>query len=92
MDGSSYSLYGALTKGEKYPMLNVDFAWLTPQGTKQRYFTLTLFNAALMGVERKPPRHPVSRNAHELEEIKLAFDKIEVTWNGGGKAFKDDWS
>jgi type VI secretion system secreted protein Hcp len=92
VDTGSPSLYGALTKGEKHPKLKVHFAWLTPQGTKQPYFTLTLMNAALIGVERKPPRHPISRNTHELEEIKLAFDKIEMTWNGGGKAFNDDWN
>jgi type VI secretion system secreted protein Hcp len=83
-------LYGYVVKHEKLPRLKLHFTRLSPQGAKQAYFTLTLVNAALIGVQRAP-HHQISSNTHELEELELAFEKIELSWNAGAKSMHDDW-
>jgi hypothetical protein len=36
-------------------------------------------------------RHQGSAGGHEVSRVKFAFQKIEGSFGGGGKAFKDDW-
>jgi hypothetical protein len=44
----------------------------------------SLISAALL-------RHQGSADRHEVLKVKFAFQQIERSFGGGGKAFKDDW-
>ncbi|MFY9727491.1 MAG: type VI secretion system tube protein TssD [Bryobacteraceae bacterium] len=96
VDAASPLFSAALTHLKVLPALNLKFVKANPQGTTRPYFTITLTDAALASYIRKPlPRSPSPRkgsSAHELEEIELAFQQIEVTYGSGGVSASDDWS
>jgi hypothetical protein len=58
----------------------------TPNGT------VTLVNAKIVGIAPHfTGGHSEGTDTHELTEISFSFQKIDVTWTGGGKSNKDDW-
>jgi type VI protein secretion system component Hcp len=62
------------------------------------YFTITLTNAVVASVQRKPGQHSSQQLAsehlltNELEEFQLSFQKIDMTWTSGGISATDDWT
>lgn len=76
--------------------LNLNFVKTNSHGKPEPYFTITLTDAAILSVVRKPATSPPSvgrerYDTHELEEIKLTFQKIVYTWAKGGISFSDNW-
>ena len=49
-------------------------------------------NVTIVDVKRKPhPGRAISEDAHELEEISFAFEKIVVARKNSKSSMDDDW-
>ena len=95
VDSASPLYLTALANNKVFPKLDLNFLKTNAQGKTEPYFTITLTNAALVSIGRKPaPRPPSGRQQYvtnELEEIKITFQKIVYTWIKGGISSSDDW-
>lgn len=96
VDSASPLYLTALANNKVFPQLHLNFQKTNGQGTTEPYFKITLTNAALVSLGRKPHPHKPSTGrqqflTNELEEIKLTFQKIDYTWTKGGISSSDDW-
>jgi type VI secretion system secreted protein Hcp len=92
VDSATPLLFNTLCNNENiYRLLNIHFAQTNPQGAEEPYFSIKLTNAMVTGVERIRPGRK-GKDTNELEEIEFTFAKIEITWAGGGKTARDDWT
>ena len=96
VDRASPLYLAALYNNEAFHTVHLNFFKPNPQGKEELYFTITLTDAALVGLGRKPHPHKPSTGrqqflTNELEEIKLTFQKIDYTWTKGGISSSDDW-
>lgn len=94
VDIASPLLFSAAANHKVFATLKLNFVKTSPQGITRPCFTITLTDAALVDYTRNPflskPRK--SGHTHELEEFALTFQKIEVSYTGGGVSNSDDWS
>jgi len=98
LDMSTPMLYNCLCTNENLSSVTI-FLW-TPQikavsgtGYEVQHFTIKLTNANIASMDFRGAN---IRNADlvkyaEYEEIALTYQKIEWTWNDGGKTAGDDW-
>ncbi len=95
VDSASPLYLTALANNKVFPKLHLNFQKTNGQGTTELYCKITLTNAALVSLGRKPVPHNPSagqpNTTNELEEIQFTFQKIEYTWKKGGISFSDSW-
>jgi type VI secretion system secreted protein Hcp len=96
VDSASPLYLTALANNEVLTKLDLNFLKTNPQGKTEPYFTITLTNAALVSIVRKPAPRPHSGRqqytTNELEEIAITFQKIVYAWTKGGITNSDDWN
>jgi type VI secretion system secreted protein Hcp len=98
LDQATPLLYNVLCTNENLNTVTV-FFW-TPQlkaasgvGSEVQHFTVKLTNANIASIDFRMSniRHPDLVKFAEHEEIAMTYQKIEWTWNDGGKTAGDDW-
>jgi len=82
-------------KGKGIPKLKLTFLKPDAHGKNIPTLVIELIDAILVGYSRGrnlPGNLKHSKtNEFEIEEIKFAFQKIEMTWTDGGISAQDDW-
>jgi type VI secretion system secreted protein Hcp len=92
IDGGSPSLFRSVCNHEVFDKLNIDFEQVDSKGSKQPYLAMNLTNVTIVDVKRKPhPGKAIAKDAHELEEISFAFQKIVVVHKNSKSSMDDDW-
>ena len=98
LDMATPLLYNVLCTNENLSEVTIKF--FTPQikatggtGAEVQHFTVKLTNANIASIDFRMAniRHPDLVKFTEYEEIALTYQKIEWTWNDGGKTAMDDW-
>ncbi|HEY6306729.1 MAG TPA: type VI secretion system tube protein TssD [Candidatus Angelobacter sp.] len=90
VDAASPQFFRALTDHEALREVVIEFVHAGPQGKEEVYQTVTLTDAVVSSIHKVTGAHP-GRNTHELEEVSLVFQKIEVSNKAGKKTASDDW-
>jgi len=86
---SSKQLHDAMTRGELLRKVTIEFVRTDAGGKEQVYRAIELTNAQVSGIEMRKSTGGM-KNANEVEEIKLAYQKIEFKSASVGKA-SDKW-
>jgi type VI secretion system secreted protein Hcp len=80
-------LFQALVTGELLPKVTISTYTTGNTGKESLYFTITLTNAFITGLEHEPGEEVDRR---ELEEIEFSFEKIELANLASGASAQDD--
>jgi type VI secretion system secreted protein Hcp len=98
LDQATPLLYNVLCTNENLNSVTIKF-WTpqikatTGQGSEVQHYTVKLTNANIASIDFRMAniRHPDLVKFAEYEEIAMTYQKIEWTWNDGGKTAGDDW-
>lgn len=82
IDASTPKLYQAWVNNEVLSDVDLNFWRKTTAGTLERYYTLKLDDARIVGIVSGPRDH---------ESVSLTFEHIEWTWLDGSIVAEDDW-
>lgn len=85
---ASPQLFQALVTNEVLKTVLFEFMQSAPTGEQQVYQTVTLTNASLSSLTR---RASGANEPHELEDIGMTFQKIEIEDKIGHASASDDW-
>jgi type VI secretion system secreted protein Hcp len=93
LDCSSPLLQAVLCTNENIVSARFDFWTASATGQEKQHYTVRLTNANISGITFKMAniRSAKLQRLAEYEEIALTYQKIEWTWNDGGKTAGDDW-
>ncbi|HKV05378.1 MAG TPA: type VI secretion system tube protein TssD [Candidatus Acidoferrales bacterium] len=93
-DASSPQIFQAAATGETLSLVQFDFVRTALDGRENVYETIKLTDAIISSVKDYIgyPQHGEQSDTHELEEVEITFQKIEVTYNDGKSTFMDDWN
>jgi len=94
VDKASPLYLTALCNNETMKTIKIDFFRPSKDGKETNYYSIVLTNAAVVGVRTftaQDSTHSEGRDTFDQEEIKFAFQKIDVTFNDGGISMSDDW-
>ena len=91
---ASPQLFQAAVKNETLKTVVFTFTRTTGQGKEEAHWVVTLTNASVVAV--RPILNLTARtgsafDGHELEEVELTFEKIEIEDKVGKTAASDDW-
>lgn len=97
---ASPQLFNALTKNEVLKSVVFEFFQTTPEGTEVVYHQVKLTNATVSRIRymtgkdesASSAKHTAVYDTHELEEISLTYQKIEVENKIGKTMAEDDWT
>jgi len=93
--GSSKPLFFTLGRNKVLPTLHLNFEKPDSAGKLVTYFTITLSDATVGSIVRKPApsfsKRSIAADTHELEEIEFTFRKIEYKYSSGKTSHSDDW-
>ncbi|MEP0548450.1 MAG: type VI secretion system tube protein TssD [Rhodothermales bacterium] len=93
IDTASANLYKACCNGETLDELKIEWYEISPTGQEQVYFTHTLTNVKVAGVEQILPntKDPNKEKFRHLERLKLLYERIN--WkHEGGYEYEDAWT
>jgi type VI secretion system secreted protein Hcp len=93
-DKSSPKLYQALCTGEHMKDVNLKYYRITKQGTEEHYFTTTLEDAIVVGME---PYMPITLESSSdpyghMEKVSFTYKKIKWTYEPNGIESEDSWT
>jgi type VI secretion system secreted protein Hcp len=93
IDKSSPKLYQALTSGEQLKTVTLEFYRISPKGTEEKYYTITLSNAVLVSARTWVPNvlNPEFKQMGHMEDLGLTYEKIVWTWLPDGIEAEDSW-
>lgn len=93
IDKSSPKLFQALTSGEQFKFVELEFYRISPKGTEERYYTVKLNNAILTQVKSWTPNclDPENRQMGHMEDIAFTYEKICWTFEPDGIEAEDSW-
>lgn len=93
IDKASPKLYQALCSGEQLKKVEVEFYRISPKGTEEKYYTIALEKAVIVGARLWVPNclHPDNRQMGHMEDIGLTYEKIVWTWEPDGIEAEDSW-
>ena len=83
---STPQLFQALVTNELLKSVLIEFVKTSPQGKEVVYHTVKLTNANVVAIEQY-----ANPEDHELEEVSISFQKIEIDNTDGGTSAVDDW-
>jgi type VI secretion system secreted protein Hcp len=92
-DASSPQLFQAASSGELLPVVEFDFVRTAADGREYTFETIKLTEASITGI-KDYIGYPNSGNASDgraLEEVSIAFQKIEISNIDGHTMAIDDW-
>ena len=93
-DKSSPKLYQALTSGEQFKTVQLDFYRISPAGAEELYYTIKLENAIIVRTKAWYPETLVKSNEpyKHMESIAFSYEKIIWTWAIDGIEAEDAWN
>ncbi len=91
-DKSSPPLYQALCSGEQFSEVKFEFYRISPEGTQELYFTITLENAIIVNIKAwYPPTMLASSEPYRhMEDVSFTYAKIIWTWEPDGIETEDN--
>ena len=92
-DKSSPLLYTALTTGEVLSKVEIKWYRTSMAGRQEHYFTHLLTDAIIVDIKAYMPNCQDPGQAHftHLEDISMAYRRIEWTHEVAGTSGEDDW-
>ena len=93
VDKSSPKLFQALTSGEQMKSVVMEFYRISPKGTEEKYYTITLSNAVIVSARTWVPNtlDPNFKQMGHMEDIGITYEKIVWTWVPDGIEAEDSW-
>ena len=93
IDKSSPKIYQALCSGEQLKTAVLEFYRISPKGTEEKYYTIKLENAVVVGTHLWVPNclQPDNRQLGHMEDVQLTYEKITWTWEPDGIESEDSW-
>jgi type VI secretion system secreted protein Hcp len=91
---ASPQIFQALVQNENLKKVVFSFTRTTAAGKEEVHFTVTLTNASVVAVRPSldlGARTGSSFDGHELEQVELTFEKIEIEDKAGKVTASDDW-
>jgi type VI secretion system secreted protein Hcp len=94
VDKSSPRLSEALWKGEKLDSVELDFFRITPKGTEEKYYTVTLNGATIVSAVLSVPNclQPENKTLGHMETVVFTYEKIICKWINGNIQAEDSWN
>lgn len=94
IDKSSPKLFQALTSGEQFKEVLLDFYRISPQGSEESYYTIKLENAIAVDIRAWFPETLIKENEpyKHMENVSFSYEKIIWTWVPDGIEAEDSWS
>lgn len=92
VDVASPKLYKLCCTGERCEMA-IDFYRIKEDGTEEKYYTVKLEDAIVVGVKAYTPMTFLSENKpyKDMEQVAFTYSKITWTYNDGNIEYVDDW-
>jgi len=91
---ASPQLLQALYSNETLKTVTFEFYWQDASGKEYVYHTITLTNATVAKINKEGGnlRSDNANDTHELENLSLTFEKIEISDNLGKTSASDNWT
>jgi len=91
-DNASPKLKQACCKGEQCDV-ELDFYRIKDTGEEEKYYTIKLNQAIVVGVRDYKPVtfDPNNKPYQDMEEVSFTYSKITWTYNDGNIEFTDSW-
>ena len=92
-DKASPKLYQALSSGESFSDIHIDWYRITEEGTEEHYFTTKLEDAIIVSINAFMPQclEIQFEQFQHMEEVAFTYRKIIWTWEVDGIESEDDW-
>ena len=87
-------LFTALVTNEKLTSVVFNFTRTSADGKEQVTLVVTLTNASVVSIASAlnlVDRHQSAFDGHELEDIELTFEKIQIEEKASNQTASDDW-
>lgn len=93
LDESSPKLQQALTSGEQFSSVLLEFFRISPTGTEEKYYTVKLENAILTQIRMWFPNCLVQENKQmgHMEDLAFTYEKIIWEHVAKGISADDSW-
>lgn len=93
IDKSSPKLYQALTSGEQFKSVSLEFYRISAKGTEEKYYTVKLGKAILTNMQSWTPNclAPESKQMGHMEDASFTYEKITWTFEPDGIEAEDNW-
>ncbi|MCD6025562.1 MAG: Hcp protein [Solimicrobium sp.] len=93
IDKSSPKLFQALTSGEQFKSVVLEYYRISPKGTEEKYYTVRLSNAILTKMRAWVPNinSPENKQMGHMEDIAFTYEKITWTFDPDGIEAEDSW-
>lgn len=93
IDKSSPKLYQALCSGEQMKNVTLDYYRISPQGKEEKYYTVKLENAIVVGITSWVPNCLDANNESlgHMEDVSFSYMKITESWHPDGIEADDSW-
>jgi type VI secretion system secreted protein Hcp len=91
-DQASPKLFRACTTGEQADV-TLDYYRIKPDGSEEKYFTVKLGEAIVVGIREYTPETflPENKPYQDMEDVSFTYSKITWTYNDGNIEYTDDW-
>ncbi len=91
-DNATPKLFKACCTGEQCEV-TFDQYRIKADGTEEKYFTIKLEDAIIVGLREFTPLTflPENKPYHDMEEVSFTYSKITWTYNDGNIEYVDDW-
>ena len=92
IDNATPKLNDMCAKGEHCDV-TVDYYRIKEDGSEEKYYTIKLSDAIIVGDRHYKPMTFVSDNEpfHDMEEVSFTYSKITWTYHNGNIEATDDW-
>jgi len=93
VDRSSPLLFQALTSGEIMSTVKLQYYRISPKGTEEKYYTVTLTNAMLTSIRAWMPNclEQANKQMGHMEDVSFTYEKISWTFEPEGIEGQDSW-
>ena len=93
IDKSSPKLYQALTSGEQFKSVVLEFYRISAKGTEEKYYTVKLSKAILTNMKSWTPNCLIQENRQlgHMEDVSFTYEKITWTFEPDGIEAEDNW-
>jgi type VI secretion system secreted protein Hcp len=93
IDKSSPKLFQALTSGEQFKSVSLEFYRISAKGTEEKYYTVKLTKAILTNMKSWTPNclNPENRQMGHMEDVSFTYEKIQWTFEPDGIEAEDNW-
>ena len=93
IDKSSPKLFQALARGENLTNVTLEYYRISPKGTEEKYYTVTLTNAMLTSIRAWMPNclEQANKQMGHMEDVSFTYEKISWTFEPEGIEGQDSW-